>query len=83
MISGGDHTSTTVPEGRKGNAGNNVMVLERSRLDPMFGLTASLKSILNVKVSSRIPLPTRYSFAALRAGHLPPGGRQGAPAPVR
>ena len=72
-----------VPEGRKGNAGNNVMVLERSRLDPMFDLTASLKSILNVKVSSRIPLPTRYSFAALRAGHLPPGGRQGAPAPVR
>ena len=41
----------------------------------MFDLTASLKSILNVKVSSRIPLPTRYSFAALRAGHLPPGGR--------
>ena len=42
----------------------------------MFDLTASLKSILNVKVSSRIPLPTRYSFAALRAGHLPPGGRE-------
>ena len=48
MISGGDHTSTTVPEGRKGNAGDNVMVLERNRPDPMFGLIASLKSILNV-----------------------------------
>ena len=65
-----------VPEGRKGNAGENVMDWERSRLDPMSDLTASLKSILNVKVSSRIPLPTRYSFAALRAGHLPPGGRE-------
>ena len=75
MISGGDHTSTTVPEGRKGNADENVMVLERNRLSPMFDLTASLKGFLNLKVSSRIPLPTRCSFAALRAGHLPPGGR--------
>ena len=37
-----------VPEGRKGNAGDNVMVLERSRLDPMFDLIGSLKSIHNV-----------------------------------
>ena len=52
------------------------MVLERKKLSPVFDLAASLKSILNAKVSSRIPLPTRYSFAALRAGHLPPGGRE-------
>ena len=65
--------------GRERNAGGDVLVLNTSRLFPLFCLASSLRVCLiccaDFQIIARIPLPTRYFLACARAGHLLPGRR--------
>ena len=50
---------------------------------PMSDPLRGMKGFLDLQVSARVPLPTRWFLAALGRATFPPGEGRGAPAPVQ